>query len=95
MAQINCYHGFTTEHLSQHCLALSHGMIIKRGESIMENIKKYYGADASDEVLPWIFYRMIESEHSKGIDEIEIVFEIPEQSFGREVITHSEVSKND
>lgn len=32
----------------------------------MENIKKYYGADASDEVLPWIFYRMIESEPFNG-----------------------------
>ena len=52
----------------------------------MENVKKYYGADASDEVLPWIFYRMIESEHSKGIDEIEIVFELPGQSFERQVI---------
>lgn len=52
----------------------------------MENIKRYYGADASDEVLPWIFYRMIESEHSKGIDEIEIVFELPGQSFERQVI---------
>ena len=36
----------------------------------MENIKKYYGADASDEVLPWIFYRMIESEQFNGADEI-------------------------
>ena len=58
----------------------------------MENIKRYYGADASDEVLPWIFYRMIESEHSKGINEIEIVFELPGQSFDRQVI---EVSDND
>ena len=53
----------------------------------MENIKKYYGANASDEVLPWIFYRMIESEHSKGIDdELEIIFELPGQSFKQEVI---------
>ena len=52
----------------------------------MENTKRYYGADASDKVLPWIFYRMIESERSKGIDEIEIVFELPGQSFEREVI---------
>ena len=28
----------------------------------MENVKKYYGADASEKVLPWIFYRMLESE---------------------------------
>ena len=53
----------------------------------MENIKRYYGANASDKVLPWIFYRMIESEHSYGIDdEVEIVFELPCQSFEREVI---------
>ena len=53
----------------------------------MENIKKYYGASGNDKVLPWIFYRMIESEHSYGIDdEVEIVFELPGQSFDREVI---------
>ena len=37
----------------------------------MENIKKYYGADASDKVLPWIFYRIIEAECSNGAKEIE------------------------
>ena len=62
----------------------------------MENVKKYYGADGNDKVLPWIFYRMIESEHSNGIDDnIEIVFEITGQSFNREVIMHSEVSNNE
>ena len=61
----------------------------------MENTKRYYGANASDEVLPWIFYRMIESEHSFPENDIEIVFELPGQSFKREVITHSEVSNNE
>lgn len=66
----------------------------------MENIKRYYGANASDEILPWIFYRMIESEHSYHADEIEIVFEIPGQRFERQVIngkivTHVKVSNND
>ena len=52
----------------------------------MENIKRYYGANASDKVLPWIFYRMIESEHSFPENDIEIVFELPGQSFERQVI---------
>ena len=39
----------------------------------MENIKKYYGADGSDKVLPWIFYRMIESEPFNGSPEAEYV----------------------
>ena len=50
----------------------------------MENVKKYYGADADDKVLPWIFYRMIEAEHS--YPDMEIVFELPGQSFDRQVI---------
>ena len=33
---------------------------------ILENVKKYFGADGSDKVLPWIFYRMIESEPFNG-----------------------------
>ena len=36
----------------------------------MENIKRYYGADGNDKVLPWIFYRMIESEQFNGAKEI-------------------------
>lgn len=28
----------------------------------MENIKRYYGADGNDKVLPWILYRLIEAE---------------------------------
>jgi hypothetical protein len=39
----------------------------------MENIKRYYGADASDKVLPWIFYRMIEAEQFNGSLDIEYV----------------------
>ena len=39
----------------------------------MENIKKYYGADANEKVLPWIFYRMIESEQLNGSPETERV----------------------
>jgi hypothetical protein len=39
----------------------------------MENIKKYYGADASDKVLPWIFYRIVEAEHSNPDNEIKFI----------------------
>ena len=39
----------------------------------MENVKKYFGADARDKVLPWIFYRMIESELFNGSPETEHV----------------------
>ena len=39
----------------------------------MENIKRYYGADAGDKVLPWIFYRMIEAEAFNGSMDIEYV----------------------
>ena len=53
----------------------------------MENTKRYYGADGNDKVLPWIFYRMIEAEHSYPTHDMEIVFELPGQSFDREVIT--------
>lgn len=31
----------------------------------MENVKRYYGADGNDKVLPWVFYRMVEAEHLK------------------------------
>lgn len=39
----------------------------------MENVKRYYGADANDKVLPWIFYRIIESEQLNGASEITYV----------------------
>lgn len=39
----------------------------------MENMTKYYGADASDKVLLWIFYRMMEAEHFNGVNEIKYV----------------------
>lgn len=50
----------------------------------MENVKRYYGADGNDKVLPWIFYRTIEAEHC--YPEIEIVFELPGQSFNEHVV---------
>ena len=42
----------------------------------MENVKKYYGADASDKVLPWIFYRMIEAEPFNGAKNIKYYVEV-------------------
>ena len=39
----------------------------------MENVKKYFGADGNDKVLPWIFYRMLESEPFNGSLEVEHV----------------------
>lgn len=36
----------------------------------MENMTRYYGADASDEVLPWIFYRVMEAAYFNGANEI-------------------------
>ena len=36
----------------------------------MENIKRYFGADANEKPLPWIFYRMIEAEPFNGAKEI-------------------------
>ena len=58
----------------------------------MENTKRYYGADGNDKVLPWIFYRMIESEQFRGIDDLEIIFELNGQSFDRHV---TKVSDNE
>jgi len=37
---------------------------------ITENMTKYYGADANDKVLPWIFYRVMEAEQFVGASEI-------------------------
>ena len=42
----------------------------------MVNVKKYYGADSNDEVLPWAFYKMIEAVPFNSAKNIEYYVEV-------------------
>ena len=42
----------------------------------MENVKRYYGADGIDEVLPWLFYRMVEAVPFNSVKNIEYYVEV-------------------